>query len=430
MHDRRYHRWVTASFDESADRRTPDAPAAMTGRAAASESRIDHIDGLRALAVLGVIVHHVVAHSGQPNGLGYHIAREGARGVDLFFVLSGFCLAYPTLAKLRDGDPATFDVVRFGARRLVRIVPPYYIATALMVLAFIVLPGILRPGRPSPWTMWDVVQALLFLDGNVKLLNGAFWTLMVEFRWYFAFPFLLVLWIRSPRGFFALGGIAAILYTFTRARGLDLGTLPVFMLGIVAADLRLLPFGTNRWADGARRWAVPLATLCAAAGIAAEPFAMIPGGAYAADVRFPYQPTILGWQLAMFFVVVAGGELAVFRSVLSHRALVATGVASYGIYLVHQPVIGVVEDLVRGPAGPWAAALLAPLAGFAFWALAERPFTTGSYRAPLVRRTAAMLEPVFRRLELPQSLALGLPVAAAVEHRERDVAHASAATVV
>lgn len=60
-------------------------------------TRIEYIDGLRALAVLSVLVSHIVFHS--PNlqsGPAYRLGMEGTHGVDLFFVLSGFCLAFPT----------------------------------------------------------------------------------------------------------------------------------------------------------------------------------------------------------------------------------------------------------------------------------------------------------------------------------------------
>jgi peptidoglycan/LPS O-acetylase OafA/YrhL len=63
---------------------------------------------------------------------------QGSHGVELFFVLSGFCLAYPTLAKLRAGK-GSFDVARYAAHRIVRIAPPYYIAMgvfAVLSLAF------------------------------------------------------------------------------------------------------------------------------------------------------------------------------------------------------------------------------------------------------------------------------------------------------
>lgn len=378
------------------------------------EHRIEYIDGLRALAVIGVIISHVVSHRWQTPSPARSIALEGAHGVDLFFVLSGFCLAFPTLAKLRRFRETRFDVVEFAAKRLVRIVPPFYIATALLVLGLIVIPAIVHRGHHRPWTPYDISASLLFIDGHVTLLNASFWTLMVEFRWYFVFPLVLALWVASPRAFFTLGGALIVLYHFTRARGLDLGTLPGFMLGIVAADVQIGGRATLGWARRLRRWALPLAIAWIAVGVASEPFAMIPGDAYGADVRWAYQPTILGWQLGVFCFVVAAGALRPLTRLLSARALVATGVASYGIYLVHQPVVEIVENVVHGPAGPVAALALAPLAGFAFWALAERPFTTGPLRAPLVHWFADHLRPVAQAAGVPRAVTMREPSLPAV----------------
>ena len=354
--------------------------------------RIDYIDGLRAIAVLVVLVSHVALH-GNTDATTYRVLMEGAHGVDLFFVLSGFCLAFPTLVKLRDGTARAFDVAEFGAKRIVRIAPPFYIATAAL-LAFLVVPHVivhhaLPEGLPNAGSL---LGSLLFLDGNIQLLNGSFWTLMVEFRWYFAFPLLLWLWIRSPRAFVAAGVASMLLYHLTRARGLDFGTLPGFMLGIVAADLAIAGERTAGWGPHVRRWAPWLIVPFAALGIASEPWARIPGFS-GNDVQFAYQPTILGWQLAVFALVVAAGASPLAHRVLSMRALVITGIASYGIYLVHEPVIGIVDGHVHGLAGNIAAGCLALASGFAFWALAERPFTTGRLRAPLV----AFIQPLVAR---------------------------------
>ena len=345
--------------------------------------RIDYVDGLRALAVLTVLLSHVATHA-KLTGVASHLLVEGAHGVDLFFVISGFCLAFPTLAKVRSGLPASFDVADFGAKRLVRIVPPFYIATIVLLL-FDILPHLFArhafpEGLPDARSL---VASLLFLDGNVQLLNGSFWTLMVEFRWYFLFPLMLWLWLRSPRGFLTAGVASMLLYQFTRARGLDFGTLPGFMLGIVAADLHLAGERTARWGPHVRRWALWCVVPCALLGVAVKPGATIPGF-YGSDVRFAYQPTILGWQLAVFALVVASGANRLLRRLLSARVLVATGIASYAIYLVHEPAIAFVEGHVHGLGGAVAAGFLAIAAGFAFWAMAERPFTTGSLRAPLL----------------------------------------------
>ncbi len=344
--------------------------------------RIDYLDGLRAVAVLAVLVSHVALHG--LHGAAYRTLMEGAHGVDLFFVISGFCLAFPTLAKRQRGTTTVFDVVDFGAKRLVRIVPPFYLATAVL-LALAVVPHFVthhsvQDGLPDARSLG---ASLLFLDDHVQLMNGSFWTLMVEFRWYFVFPLMLWLWVASPRAFTATAVVSLVLYHFTRARGLDFGTLPCFMLGIVAADVHLAGARTASWGRPLRRWSWLLMIAGATLGIVTEGSATIPGFERA-DVAFAYQPTILGWQIACFAFVVAAGEYALLRRVLSLRPLVAIGIASYGIYLVHEPVIQLVEAHLHGPATELIAGTAALAVGGLFWAVGEIPFTTGPLRAPLL----------------------------------------------
>jgi peptidoglycan/LPS O-acetylase OafA/YrhL len=378
--------------------------------------RIDYIDGLRAVAVLAVILHHVARQTGV-SGLPARFVNEGAHGVDLFFVLSGFCLAFPTLVKVARNGMSSFDVADFGAKRLVRILPPFYIAT-IAIIAVYTLPHLLRHEAitvPIP-SFVSVVASLLFLDERVQLINGSFWTLMVEFRWYFAFPLLLALWVRAPRAFFAVGLASFVLYNFTRARGLDLGTLPGFMLGIVAADLQLGGAATRGWGEHVKRWALPAALACAALGVAVERQARIPGFD-GNDVLFAYQPTILGWQLAFFFLVVAAGNLRPLRGLLALKPLVATGIASYGLYLVHEPAIEFVTSRFQGPKGFVLASAVALVTGFAFWALAERPFTTGPLRRPLVAWLVPPLARAFAWLGLGRriEIAIASPAPASAE---------------
>jgi peptidoglycan/LPS O-acetylase OafA/YrhL len=373
---------------------------------ASPNHRIEYIDGLRALAVLSVLVSHIVSHS--PNlqsGPAYRLGMEGPHGVDLFFVLSGFCLAFPTLQKYRRGLADGFGIGDFAVKRLVRIVPPFFLATfAFVSLAIADRASGHGASIPLP-PPGDLLKSLLFLDGRVQLINGSFWTLMVEFRWYFLFPVSLVVWLRSPRAFCAIGVGCAVLYALTRARGLDLGTLPGFMTGIVAADVFV---GARMRPDVARfikRYALLLLVPCVAAGIAVESNATIPGF-NGADVAWPYQPTIIGWQLAMFFFVVAAGEAAWLRRALSLRALVATGIASYAIYLVHEPIVGAIVNRLHGPVAYVAAAAVALAAGFAFWYVAERPFTTGSLRRPLLDGIRPAVRRCFAWTGVPDRVAL------------------------
>src|ERR1700741_1429019 len=110
----------------------------MNGQVTEAQHRIEYVDGLRAVAVLSVLAEHVTRHSTLAGATARHVLMEGAHGVDLFFVLSGFCLAYPTLAKMREQGRATFGIADFGAKRIVRIVPPFYLATVLLVLIAVI----------------------------------------------------------------------------------------------------------------------------------------------------------------------------------------------------------------------------------------------------------------------------------------------------
>jgi peptidoglycan/LPS O-acetylase OafA/YrhL len=320
--------------------------------------RIGYIDGLRAVAVLGVVANHAVKYAAFAPSPLTRVLLSGHHGVELFFVISGFCLAHPTLQHLSEHGSTAFDVVRYAAKRMVRILPPYYIALVLFAL----LSKSVDAGH--------AVRQALFLDHGTNLVNPSFWTLSVEFRWYFVFPLALLLWVRSAKAFLA---VICGLYMLeaTNATSLDVELLPLFMLGIVAADVAV------------RRpaWAKTAVVLLPAALLAA--FVLTPandnGGV-----------TGIQWDVAMFLLVVASGSTGILRTLLSVPALTAIGVASYSIYLVNEPIA---VALNKATVSPWIIAVAAVMAGFAFWAAAERPFTDTKIRTYLI----ADLSSTFRR---------------------------------
>lgn len=350
--------------------------------------RVAHIDGLRAIAVLSVIAFHTAKYSGMAVTGGLtQLIRAGSHGVDLFFVLSGFCLSYPVLAKMQNQGETPFDLSLFASRRIVRIVPPYLLAilTFLGLLTALHAFGVLPP-KPMPQsglTLTDVAMQSLFLDKDVRLLNGSFWTLPIEFRWYFVFPFFLWLWVRSPRLFVALGSLAFLLI-LTRAGSVDLFLLPAFLLGIVAASLRVRRANFGIWP--------------------AIAFLVLLFGAYAtmAPTGWDYDFNPL-WYLAAFaFVLTVNGNALLARA-LAVWPLAAIGLASYSIYLVHEPSIALLE---RAGVNPLAAAGAGIGFGFVFWFFAERPFVQTSLRELLISR----FKPAFARwlqwLGVPTSIAL------------------------
>lgn len=323
--------------------------------------RLGHIDGLRALAALGVLICHAFWYSdlgryGSSTPLGRFLMM-GAHGVDLFFVVSGFCLAYPYLTRVRAGSPYAFDLVPYMARRLVRILPPYYAAIVVLAVTFTLLHL-----HSAGLTALALVQQVLFLDRDQSYLTSPFWTLSIEFRWYVAFPLLLALFVRLPRVFALLGAGAYVLFYTTRLDAVDVGTLPAFMLGIWAADLEITR-------SPLRRYAPAVFIPCAVAA-----FAMMSGQQY-----FAVQPVGV---VASFALVVAAGWMPWLRRALSAPPLVGLGIASYSIYLFHEPVIAYCEGLHHAPL--WLGASAALALSLVFFLLGERPFLSGPLRDRLI----------------------------------------------
>jgi peptidoglycan/LPS O-acetylase OafA/YrhL len=358
--------------------------------------RIRHIDGLRGIAVLAVVLFHAGVHNSaltaaHASPLAF-VLSQGCHGVDLFFILSGFCLSYPTLARIAAGGAAQFDLCAFGARRLVRIVPPYYAALIACAVLGFTLPALaLSVASPIPHdalSLGPLVKQALFLDHDRNYVNASFWTLAVEFRWYFAFPLMLWLWIRHRR-VFGVVAVAAVLAGSTRMESVDVFFLPFFMLGTVAAHLYVRNMVMRPHLLGAAIVAVMLA------------FATTAGS----DWSFSESPF---WGVAMFCVVVTAGSLPVLRTLLCSKWLVAVGGASYGIYLIHEPVVALIESLtvpIAGASGAYVLAVAAGVAvGFAFSWCAERPFVRSRLRDVMVKCGERALAPLFARAGVPRTV--------------------------
>jgi len=251
------------------------------------------------------------------------------------------------LRRLRRDGIAAFEVQRYFAKRIVRIVPPYYAALVVFLVAAAALTAAhvrLPAGMATlPFSGWDFLKQALFLDWQTNFLNASFWTLAVEFRWYFIFPLALALWIRAPRAFLAAAVVSVIAYAATRLHAPDLGTLLPFLLGIVAADFsaRGRPLERDFWL---------LVPAFIVIGVFIEPFVWM-ASPYGIE-NATYVQTNPAWQIAMFALVVTAGNLPWLRSGLSLRPLVAIGTASYSIYLVHEPVVvATARCLRRGSVG-------------------------------------------------------------------------------
>jgi peptidoglycan/LPS O-acetylase OafA/YrhL len=167
--------------------------------------RIPPLDGLRGLAILGVLaIHYLAAAPLLPSPLGgpiHALALLGGYGVMLFFVLSGFLIT-GILLDTR-GRPGYFR--NFYVRRTLRIFPLYYLA---LVILFVLLPRLVGASAgfaPVPagtqvwyWTyLSNVFLGMRGWDAGPPYAPH-FWSLAVEEQFYLVWP-LLVWWVPRPR---------------------------------------------------------------------------------------------------------------------------------------------------------------------------------------------------------------------------------------
>jgi peptidoglycan/LPS O-acetylase OafA/YrhL len=313
--------------------------------------RLVQLDGLRGIAVLGVMAYHFTLFSeiltaGPLSGFWRVVTGAGWIGVDLFFVLSGFLIT----GILVESKAKPHYFRNFYARRALRIFPLYYAALATF---FVVLPallgsfGALDEGRTGQIWYWgflsNVLVALRGWDAGSDFLNH-FWSLAIEEQFYLLWPFavlslrarallrfsiaiIVVSLLFRAYVFAAGGGLAAYLLTPARMDGLAVGAALAVMMRDPVLYARL------------RRWLWP-------AGISMAALLLVVviwrGGLNKHDVvmgtiGFTLLAGLFGVLLASA-IVAQKGRSARLNRVLSSTPLGFFGKYSYGLYVFHQPI--------------------------------------------------------------------------------------------
>jgi peptidoglycan/LPS O-acetylase OafA/YrhL len=173
-------------------------------KTATPKQHLGYLDGLRGLAALFVVFHHAYFQVGGQSyitgaiGSLSKVFSYGRYPVDLFIVLSGFCLMLPIVkgdGTLRGG------ALNFFRRRAWRILPTYYLALLFswaLGASIISQPLGYLWGGSVPVSGKSILTHLLLVHdifGDNTNINYAFWSIAVEWRIYFLFP-LLVPWGR------------------------------------------------------------------------------------------------------------------------------------------------------------------------------------------------------------------------------------------
>jgi peptidoglycan/LPS O-acetylase OafA/YrhL len=341
--------------------------------AAALRGQLPALDGLRGLAIGGVLACHLLNAWPGAGALERGVIAAlglGWTGVDLFFVLSGFLITGILVDTL--GQPGWWR--GFLVRRALRIFPLYYLSLA----AF----GLLGPalGLVDPWTFgrwgwwyWCYLGNWAFPARQVIPALSHFWSLAVEEQFYLAWP-LVVLAAGRRRlavaaGALVLAGPALRLaiveagWPVGSAYRVTPGRVDALAAGALLAVAARSPAGRA----ALRRWWGP-ATLLGAAGFLAL------GLPHGFDMHARPLEIWSHSLLAIAFGGLLAGAVATegtdhpLRRLLHAAPLALLGRLSYGLYVVHYLVhVGALGAL---RARPWGAALLATRLGYAAYAAA------------------------------------------------------------
>lgn len=348
--------------------------------------RLD-IQGLRALAVLAVIVFHMRAEW-LPGGF---------LGVDVFFVVSGFVVSRVILQR---GEG--FSWLNFYANRLRRIVPAY----APMLLVVALLAAVLLVPEDFKLFEASLRRALMFTSNQYFAKAGDYfapaahewpllhtWSLAVEMQFYLLLPLLLRWtprrWLSTVLGIICVAGFAIAQWRLTRSGG-DLQPLyyamtaraPEFLMGAWLAAVQ------PRRDAAPAAWRRPAGLLGMALMLSA--FVLLNGE------RFT--PLTAIWPCAGALLLMAAQDTSTTGRWLSHRWLVLIGALSYSLYLWHWPLLALARYVWQDSALPWpllgATLLSFSLMAWLSWRFVEHPWQkpqAGFRRSGRIATVAAMM---------------------------------------
>ncbi len=306
-----------------------------------SQPRIPGLDGLRALAVLLVIVYH----------FGFE-QINGGFGVEIFFVLSGFLITWLLLAE--DARTGTVSIGEFYRRRAARLLPGFY-AYVILGLAY----GAVR-GEPAPWgaVVSSSLYVMNYYHGLVHPPDSFLshcWSLAIEEQFYLFWPLAFRRLRRNPRALVCALGVTIVgvwivrdvlyfglhvsqSYIYraleTRADALAVGCL----LAAATRQGYLLAF----WERCARSWIVPV-TLAVLAAISAS---LYTNPRYRFGIGYMIEPVLIAALIPQ--VILLAATPGSWARILELRPIVYLGTISYSLYLYQQITLGPAQHLTAG----------------------------------------------------------------------------------
>ncbi len=369
--------------------------------------RFPLLDGMRAIAVFAVVVLHVGVFGLVGDSIAGKLVLHLNVGVTIFFLISGFLLYRPFVAH-RSGGAAAPAVGDYAKRRLLRILPAYWLVLVVLIL----VPGLTGVPGDGALQQFALLHTLPIGDGPgcVEAVADCglaqTWSLVVEFTFYAVLPLYALgaaalargrstaRWLGAELVLLAALSLASVLLHFVVLDGAGpasvvggtlLGYWLWFALGMamalvsVAIGDRRPPFVAAVAHRPSALWAGAVVVYVAAAlTLPATPYLVAASDQLLAHLAFGLVALLL--MLPAVFGDADGGAP---RTLLRNRAVAWLGLISYGIFLWHY----VVTLKLGVPGAGWSflplltatVAITVPVAAVSYYLL-ERPLLRFKYR--------------------------------------------------
>lgn len=294
-------------------------------------AKIGSINTLRFIAALGVVFYHLtfVFYNGLNGDLKSYIdlpllrnlSQYGYLGVDLFFIISGFVIALSV-----DGR----NTYGFIKSRIGRLYPVFWVS-AIITSLFLLFAGYLIDSQLSPWrffTNMTMIPTILFGKEYIDLLDGSYWTLAVEMKFYFIiFLFLLFKQIKKIEYYaIPLSTVMLLSSIFLNIKHeSDLIWIPNFIAGVLF--YKIYKEGLNNWRIFGLLNAF-LASLIFATNRISD---------LSLGYNTIFSATNISLYILAFYIIFLLISLNKFR-ITNNKYINTLGLLTYPVYLLHQQI--------------------------------------------------------------------------------------------
>ena len=325
------------------------------------------IDGLRALAVVPVILFHA----------GFKVFSGGFVGVDVFFVISGYLI---TTILIEDLENKRFSIINFYERRARRILPALFsVMLACIPFAWMwMLPRQMKDFSESVAAVSVFLSNMLFwkesgyfaaASEQKPLLHT--WSLAVEEQYYLLFPiFLFLAWRFGKNRVFwmivviATASLVLCEWGWRNEEAANFFLAPTRAWELLAGSISAFIVQKN---------GVQKSNALSLIGLAAIVFSIF---AYGENTHFPSLYALVP-VLGVVLLVLFAEKETLAAKLLSTKAFVAIGLISYSAYLWHQPLFAYLRIKFGEDTGPLSFALttiISLLLAYLSWRFIETPF--------------------------------------------------------